>query len=576
MDTVRKSGYRLAIQPKFIEESLTAIQRSNQKKITYRKKHNFIAFGLMFILLIIYTNHSVKSVNNNDVSMINLTQDPGREIYPSISPNGRYLLYTWRKIGKQTDIYLKDLSHVDLPPKQLTFSDEMELKPIWSTKNNTIFYIQRAWNRSYCHVIRFNLVTLVQENIASCAAVIDGQIALSHDGKTLAYTGLGEDEDDFAIYFLDLTNKNSTPIRFSCGMDCDFIENDFAFSPNDKYLAISRSLGVQAENIFLIDIENKHTEQLTYKETDIRGLTWHPAGEKIVYASSKSGVRQGFVVNISDKKINSLNVEGFSYPSFIRNSVDVVYHHWVNNYYISEVSLIDKTTTTPFPLLQASFDMRSPHYSPQSNQLVFVANETGFNEIWTANLDGSNRTKITNLQTNLSYPRWSHDGSKIVFSGPEKLQLSNNIYIFDTKTQAIKTLNSPFKAHFKADWSHSDNAINAITINDHNASLYQFSLESETVNLLLSGPIKYAQQDKLQKIWFTKKRNDGLWVYDPQMHDGSPTQVLNAEQFNSRYNWTLSSDGIIFTVSQQKIFNPFPIFIENVRQFFVNDIYRRS
>jgi Tol biopolymer transport system component len=58
-----------------------------------------------------------------------------------------------------------------------------------------------------------------------------------------------------------------------------------------------------------------------------------------------------------------------------------------------------------------------PAWSPTSEQITFVSNDSGNDEIWVINRDGGGALQLTRDQWNWwdKHPSWSPDGSKIVF-----------------------------------------------------------------------------------------------------------------------------------------------------------------
>lgn len=61
-------------------------------------------------------------------------------------------------------------------------------------------------------------------------------------------------------------------------------------------------------------------------------------------------------------------------------------------------------------------DDSSPKWSPDGTKILFQSNRDGsFSEIYTMNADGSNPIRLTNNSIQDQYPDWSPDGNKIVF-----------------------------------------------------------------------------------------------------------------------------------------------------------------
>lgn len=102
-----------------------------------------------------------------------------------------------------------------------------------------------------------------------------------------------------------------------------------------------------------------------------------------------------------------------------------------------------------------------PQISPDGNQILYVRNfkdvmtDKNLSNIWIANSDGSKNRPITTGNQNDFYPRWSHDGQKIIFKSNRQ---DNRMKLFlmwmDTKEMAPLT-NTP-KTPAQVTWSPDD------------------------------------------------------------------------------------------------------------------------
>ncbi|MFP4205848.1 MAG: TolB family protein [Spirochaetaceae bacterium] len=82
-----------------------------------------------------------------------------------------------------------------------------------------------------------------------------------------------------------------------------------------------------------------------------------------------------------------------------------------------------------------------PVYSPDGSRIAFVATHDGDAEIYVADADGTNVTKLTDNEATDASPRWSPDGSRIIFVSDREGDF--NIYTMKPDGSDLRMLDLP-------------------------------------------------------------------------------------------------------------------------------------
>ncbi|WP_448551381.1 DPP IV N-terminal domain-containing protein [Thalassotalea montiporae] len=584
IQTVRKGGYRLLHQPHYLtSEQLVGVKSSQlseqlpEQFNEYRSEHSgkessnnhntsihhsikqlgwrLTTIALIIVIALSWSYTYWHSAPSSVPKITSLTSLPGRAIYPATSPDGRYLVYYWKQANSAPDLYLKDLSQPSLAPEQLTFDTDRESKPVWGKLGKFIYFVQKSWQKDRCHIVKLDLQTKGQTKLASCKPQVNGAISISNNGQLLAFNGIDTNNEDVGIYLLDLTSKNARPERISCQTNCEYSDRDAVFSPDDRILAFTRRAQPYEEDIFLYDRINNQAERLTTGQTDIHGMAWHPSGQHIVYSAEIANQRDGYILDIKTSEVSKLNVPGFSFPSFVANTSRVVYHDWQLNSFIGSLSLAEQVLSVPFPILQSRFNYKDVDFSEQRQQITYVSNESGNNEIWFADSDGTNRKQLTNLAKNVSVPRWSHQGDKIAFLVRDKASARNAVYVIDIKTKQVTRINSRLNSFGTPSWMLEDRSLLVEAFDDasEKAQLYRLTLDGQAEVLIEVEGI-YAVQSSVNEIWYSV---DDQGLYRLSIKD-IPNQlessadikqaelIISGEQLASDYSWLVSGNYIYF------------------------------
>jgi len=580
--TIRKAGYQLMpeprwqsipskVSPELVESSInysmeTSVEASidtpayqGQDQINQQKTANtevkaadgkkavnstHLLMALIVTLLILLVVQQVPT-SSDKAQITAITQHPGSELFPAPSPDGRYLVYSQISANQPTNLFMQDTHQPQLPPKQLTFDSAIEGHSVWSNDGQYLYFSRKNKANNSCHYIQRKVVSQQEKQVATCP--MQGgyyYLDISPDDKTLAVYNKGALAKRTGIYFIDLTSKNFEMTRFSCDRDCNYKDRDMAFSPDGKYMAVSRRVNRLSENIYIINIENKETEQLTFDEEDIVGMSWLGNSQKLVFATQRADNRFGFVIDINSRVNQALNLAGFSYPSIAKQSHQLYYQERKEKSSLVSLQLNDAIASSPFPVLQSNFTYESADYSSINDLIVFSSNESGFDELWSSKPDGSARKQLTNLRHTIRYPKWSHDGEKVAFLAPLSEDKGDGIYIYSIENERVTLLKSPFVQHNRPNWSFDDSAIISAIYGDKHTDIYSINiLDASTKRLTFDGG-RYGVMKTADTLLYTKL-NRGLWqknIHNEQVG----ISVIDGEFFNTLYAWTVEKSHVYY------------------------------
>jgi Tol biopolymer transport system component/DNA-binding winged helix-turn-helix (wHTH) protein len=425
IDTIPKVGYRLRVEGAH-PPALSSPQRA-------RRRWPLIGAGAALLLLIAAALAAWGGGEGrwDAQTMRPLTRDPGIEIFPALSPDGRQLAYAASAgSGAPTDIYLRGTALGETRPVRLTATAAGEISPSWSPDGTRIAFVRLGGERP-CEI-----VVITPPNSAERIAGRCRQAPLTMidwvDSRTILYSD-GPVEGPWRLFALDVDSGQARPLTSPSTR----ILGDSAptVSPDGRRIAFRRTVTPGNDDILLLDSAGGAVRPLGIGGWKAIGFQWGPDSRTLFLTSNRGGDFGLWTVDTrrggAPQRI-SYGIVGLGQMSADGNG-----------------NLAVETIRTRANLFAFSADGEtSPLTSTDGNDwdpdlsadgtVAFGSDVSGSAQLWVKRRD-EEPVRLTQLGGSYVYsPRWSPDGRRIAFIGVN--QGRNEVYTIDRDGSRLRKL----------------------------------------------------------------------------------------------------------------------------------------
>ncbi|MGO9480735.1 MAG: PDZ domain-containing protein, partial [Candidatus Kryptoniota bacterium] len=363
-----------------------------------------------------------------------LTSDPGLELFPRFSPDGKWIAFTGQYDGN-FNVYV--MPGEGGQPRQLTFRQDAEDVPdrmgpndeviSWTPDGKSILFLSRSEAFTSWFGKLFT-VSIDGGMPVEFPVPKGGLLSFSPDGNKFAYNrifrnfrtwkrydgGLAQD-----IYIHDMKTMDEEKITDWKGTDTDPM-----WYNNTIYFLSDRDTNRRV-NIWAYDIDTKQTRQVTtFTDYD---CNWASLGPDAIVFQNGGYL---YVLDLPGEKVRKLDIsipndEALGMPKWVDASKDI------SNFDISpdgeravfeargDIFTLPKESGNTRDITNTSgVDERDPVWSPDGKYVAYISDETGEGEIYLRE-DKPNSDEIKITSENKAYlyqPVWSPDSKKLLFS----------------------------------------------------------------------------------------------------------------------------------------------------------------
>jgi Tol biopolymer transport system component len=385
-------------------------------------------------------------------------------LFPSFSPEGTRVAFSWGEPGKRpSNIYVKMIGPGE--PVRLTSNPSGDFAPAWSPDGRLIAFL-RAIDHEHSAIMAIPALggqerelTRIRFSPDLAMFLPDWEwgvpppfLAWSPDGKWLLAL------DQCRVVRISAESGEKRPL--TSPPPAIFGDGSLAVSPDGKTLAFTRTVTYSVSDIFIVPLSKdllptSEPQRITLDSKEITGLTWTSDGRALVFPSMRGGRLELWrTLAKPSSKPGKLTITGddpFD-PAISRQAHRLVYAHKFGYENVWRVSLKAKQAGEATDLVPSTREEGHPRYSPDGRRIAFEASFSGREEIWVDDADGSNPIQLTSFNAWAGSPRWSPDGRKIAFD----CNAAGNwdIYVIDAQGGKPVRLTANPAMDARPSWSH--------------------------------------------------------------------------------------------------------------------------
>jgi len=470
IETIPKKGYRFnanvkVIQPDLHETEETLTKTDSEKSVVELPEKKAVDSGifnillrprlLLFILLFaiflsigfIFFKHSAKTGSEHfqEFNITKLTSS-GKVSHAAISPDGTNLVYSIYENGLSS-LWLRNLpsgaEKQIIAPTQLGF-DSL----IFSPDGNLVYYTQSVKS----NLTNLYRIPILNGDSQKLAEDVFGRISVSPDGEQLAFIRIDEKKVEFDLVLVKKDGSDEKTLAVSKPHEQFY---NPAWSPDGEKIALFKrnadwdDLGNRYK-LIEIDVGSGIEHRIGEKAwQSISNIAWlNDSSNLLMTAADRSAApSQIWLVNLTNGEAKKITNDTNDYSEITTDEksqkVTTIQKFDRSQIWLSGVD----GNFSQFSSITSGTDAQEGFWGvtfSSTGRIAFSARTNGNWDIWTMNVDGSERKKLTTNEFFDIDPRFTPDGQQIVYvsqvgkgnshiwkmdaDGGRKTQLTNSFF----------------------------------------------------------------------------------------------------------------------------------------------------
>lgn len=534
VETIPKRGYRLLVVPKAVESPALARAQTPPPTGSFNLTAAAgIGLGVLVLAGMVWALAQAWQAPLPVYTAQPLTTAPGIERDPAIGPEGQ-IVYAGRHRDSTTyDLFIR--TQTATQAQRLTGSTANDRHPVFSPDGQTIAFL-RCETLFTCHLYTTPIVGGAPQQLTEKSVAPYG-LTWGPDGSMLAFVERDSVAAPYRVTLFDRSTRTRTrltePPLESVG---DLWPT---FDPDGQSIVFIRHTQDATEDLFAVDLTTLQTQPITSLRTRIAGYSWAHTGNALLLTTRSGSISALWQVDLPSGDASPLVLPAQDIGNLTTGNERAIAERWSLE---TNIWSLDRTELAlPQPAIQSTAVDHQPALSPDGQRIAFVSTRSGSSELWTANRDGSQALRLTDLEGQIGAPHWSPDGQTLVFEYQNSDQADLYRVNADGGVPTSLTFDSAYDLAPR--WTPDGKWVLFGSDRDGSWNIWKVRAEGDSLHQVTTDGGFAAAQSQDGTVFFMRYLEDGLWQITPD--NPTPTRVLDQPAALDWGNWAITKSGIV-------------------------------